>query len=205
MYHRKPEPGVHYHAFVDMSGGSHDDACLAIAYKDPNGRAVVACLVNQGQPPPFDPRKAVERFAGICHEYGVRSVVGDKYAGETFLHDFLRHHIAYDVSVLPANKMYEAIEASFNAREIMLLDHAELESQLLGLCWRGGKIDHPPSEHDDFCNATVGALLLALYDEPVNTEMTDDEREAIRRMFRSPGEIIGLPSADFAGNFLTGE
>ena len=36
-----------------------------------------------------------------------------------------------------------------------------LEQQLLGLTWRGRKIDHSPGEHDDWANAAVGALLLA--------------------------------------------
>ena len=30
---RRPEPGVSYVAFVDMSGGSNDDAALAIAHR----------------------------------------------------------------------------------------------------------------------------------------------------------------------------
>ena len=37
----------------------------------------------------------------------------------------------------------------------VLPDVPELEQQLLGLVWRGGKIDHPQGEHDDFSNATT--------------------------------------------------
>jgi len=36
-----------------------------------------------------------------------------------------------------------------------------LESQFLGLVWRGGKIDHPNGEHDDYANTTAGCLYLA--------------------------------------------
>ncbi|MDP3768692.1 MAG: hypothetical protein Q8S13_11815, partial [Dehalococcoidia bacterium] len=67
---RLPEPGRVYRAFVDMSGGSDDDATLAIGYPD-DGNAVIARVENQGQPPPFNPRHAVERFARLCREYGV--------------------------------------------------------------------------------------------------------------------------------------
>ena len=41
------------------------------------------------------------------------------------------------------------------------IDQPTLESQLLGLVWRGGKIDHANGEHDDWANAAVGALVLA--------------------------------------------
>ena len=37
-----------YHAGVDMSGGSSDNACLAIVHLDESGRVVLDCLMNQG-------------------------------------------------------------------------------------------------------------------------------------------------------------
>jgi hypothetical protein len=61
--------------------------------------------------------------------------------------------------------LYEAFEVALNSRRVSLLDQPALESQLLGLSWRGGKITHPNGEHDDWCNAAVGALLVAL-DQP---------------------------------------
>ena len=70
--------------FVDMSGGSIDDATLGIAHRDKDGSVLLDRIVDQGQRPPFDPRKAVERFVAALKEYGLRSVVGDQYAGETF-------------------------------------------------------------------------------------------------------------------------
>ena len=44
--------------------------------------------------------------------------------------------------------------------EVILLDVPLVEQQLLGLVWRGGKIDHPGGEHDDWANAAAGALHL---------------------------------------------
>jgi hypothetical protein len=40
----------------------------------------------------------------------------------------------------------------------VLLDTSDVEQQLLGLVWRGGKIDHPNGEHDDWANAVAGVV-----------------------------------------------
>jgi hypothetical protein len=46
-------------------------------------------------------------------------------------------------------------------------------------------------------------LLLALDPAPpVETEMTDDEADAIRRMFLFPGYISGIPANEIGPNFL---
>jgi hypothetical protein len=157
---RPPELGVSYAGFVDMSGGSNDDAALAIAHRDAEGRAVLDRVANQGPPPPFDPRKAVERFSAILKEYQLSSVTGDRYAGETFRADFQGHGIAYRVGELTKSQLYEAMEPKLNGSQAVFLDEPKLESQLLGLVWRGGKIDHPNGEHDDYANAAAGVVHL---------------------------------------------
>ncbi len=157
---RPPEPGITYAAFVDMSGGSNDDACLAIAHRDADSRTLLDCLLNQGPPPPFDPRKAIERFASVLKEYRVSRVVGDRYAGETFRADFRGLGIEYEVATSSASQLYEALEPLLNGHRVALLDVPLLEQQLLGLLWRGGKITHASGEHDDFANAVAGALAL---------------------------------------------
>jgi hypothetical protein len=127
----------------------------------------------------------------------------DKYAGETFIHDFGRHGIAYDVAALTASQCYEALEPHLNGARIVLLDDPELESEFLGLVWRLGKIDHQPGEHDDRANAAAGALLLALDgDEPVDLSMSDAEHATIRRIFAHPGEIWGLDPDDVVGTMF---
>jgi hypothetical protein len=162
---RAPLPNVDYVAFVDMSGGSSDDATLAIAHRegeaDKDGRAVLDRIVDQGQRPPFDPRKAVERFAAVLKEYGVFSVTGDKYAGETFIQDFEKNGIGYQVSELTKSQLYEVLEPKLNSGAVILLDEPKMESQLLGLCWRNNKIDHAANEHDDWSNAAAGAVHAA--------------------------------------------
>ncbi len=157
---RPPEPGASYVGFVDMSGGSSDDAVLAIAHRDAEGRAVVDTVIDQGQRPPFDPRAAVERFARVLKEYGVHRVTGDKFAGETFVRDFQREGISYEGCGLSKSRLYEALEPRLNGREVLFPDIPVLEAQLLSLVWRGGKIDHPQGEGDDWANAAAGAVWL---------------------------------------------
>jgi hypothetical protein len=148
-------------AFVDMSGGSNDDAVLAISRPMPDGSLVLVRVLNQGAPVPFDPRLAVERFAKVLKEHGIKSVTGDRYAGETFKKDFERHQITYRISDKTKHEIYEAFEPLLNGGKVRLVDVPTLEQQLLGLVWRGGRIDHRPGEHDDFANAGCGAIVLA--------------------------------------------
>jgi hypothetical protein len=154
------EPGRSYSAFVDMSGGSSDDAVLAISHYDAErNRAVLDLLSAQTGKPPFSPRDAIRKFVGLLAEYGVARVHGDAYAGLTFRTDFEQGGVAY--SVAPAKSvLYDALEPKLNAGEIELLDITELQEQLLTLIIRGGKIDHQSGDHDDYANAAAGAIYL---------------------------------------------
>jgi hypothetical protein len=163
---RQPEPGIQYSAFVDMSGGSSDDAVLAIGHADPDGRAVLDRLVNQGQQPPFDPSKAVERFVEVLREYRIAAVCGDRYAGETFRAQFDAKGVCYRVSDRTKSQLYEALEPHLNGQRVLLPDVPELEQQLLGLVWRGGRIDHQPGEHDDWSNSAAGCAAELLRERP---------------------------------------
>jgi hypothetical protein len=159
---RPPEPGITYKAYVDMCGGSNDDAVLAIGYQDHDGRAVLAYVLNQGQPAPFDPMHAVTRFVATLKEYRCASVCGDRYAGETFRAAFEQRGIAYQMATRTASQLYEGLEPHLNGQHVVLLDVSEVEQQLLGLVWRGGKIDHQSGEHDDWANAVAGCVHLLL-------------------------------------------
>lgn len=178
---RLPVEQVRYVAFVDMSGGSNDDAVLGIAHRDADERAVIDRLVDQGVSPPFDPRLAIERFVGVLEDYGVTRVTGDRYAGETFRRHFERHGIRYEISERSKHELYEALEPHLNGHRVVALDQPKLEQQLLGLVWRGGRIDHPNGEHDDVANAFAGAVDLAM------------------RKQKRPGATWGRDSAETAG------
>ena len=151
--------GVRYRGFVDMSGGSADDAVLCIAHSE-GKRIVVDRIERQAGSPPFDPRRAVMRFAGILREYHLSEVTGDGYAGLTFRLDFESCDVAYRVSKRDTTELYEALEPRLNAAEVELLDVAVLTQQLICLIMRGTKIGHPNGDHDDFANACAGAIDL---------------------------------------------
>ncbi|MGC4084263.1 MAG: hypothetical protein QM736_19675 [Vicinamibacterales bacterium] len=158
---RLPESGLRYVAFVDMSGGSSDDAVLAVVHLDDAGRVVVDTVEDQGARPPFDPNAAVSKFAATLTRYGVSRVTGDRYAGETFRRQFEALGIGYDIAPKAKSDLYEAFEPLLNSRSVVLLDFTTLEQQMLGLVWRGGRIDHPSGEHDDYANAVCGAAVIA--------------------------------------------
>ena len=162
-YYLPVREDVRYVAFVDMSGGSSDDASLGIAhYDDTHQRAVLDVIVTQAGRPPFNPRDAVRKFATLLAEYRVSRVVGDRYAGETFVQDFLDHGISYQLATHTKHELYEALEPRLNAREVELLDNQKLIEQLLGLVVRGTKIDHQTGCHDDLANAAAGVIHQAL-------------------------------------------
>ncbi|HWV41314.1 hypothetical protein [Pseudorhodoplanes sp.] len=156
-----PSPDHRYVGFVDMSGGSSDDATLGIAHKRQDGVAVVDAVLAQLGPPPFNPRDAVKRFAGILKEYRVSKVVGDNYAGTTFKHDFEALGIRYESCPVPKTELYEQFEPKLNAGEIELPDIPKLTDQLQGLVVRGSRVDHLPGEHDDWAKAAAGAVWCA--------------------------------------------
>jgi hypothetical protein len=176
---RPPELGVQYSGFVDMSGGSSDDAVLGIAHRDIDGHAVLDTVINQGQHPPFDPNKAVERFVRMLRDYRVSRVVGDRYAGETFRSQFVAAGIGYEVSKHTTSELYEALEPRLNEPgRVVLLDVPTLEQQLLGLVWKGGKITHQSGEHDDFATAAAGVVEQVLGRQPADPEFTQKCLEA---------------------------
>jgi hypothetical protein len=157
---RPAEPGLSYYAFVDMSGGSSDDAVLAIAHTDADGRLTLDCVQDQGPRPPFDPVAAVTtRFVPTLKSYRCVRVCGDRYAGETFRRQFEQEGICYDICDRSKSELYEAFEPLLNSHSVSLLDIPTLEQQLLGLVWRGGRIDHANGEHDDYANATAGSIV----------------------------------------------
>lgn len=155
-----PRPGVRYFGFVDMSGGSSDDATLAIGHLHHVRGVIVDWVRNQGQRPPFDPRNAVKSFCKTLKRYGIKRVCGDHYGGETFRQDFQAEGVLYEVSRWSKHDLYENMEVALTTGHVELPDIPLVREQLLGLVWRGQKIDHAPGGHDDFANAVAGVVQL---------------------------------------------
>jgi hypothetical protein len=157
-----PEPGHRYQAFVDMSGGSNDDAVLAVAHRDTQRLvSVLDVLISQTGGVPFSPRVAVQKFAQELKAWGLTRVTGDRYAGETFRRDFQENGIQYITADRTKSELYESFEPVLNAGEVELLDSPKLQEQLLTLIVKpSGKIDHQSGDHDDWANAATAALVL---------------------------------------------
>jgi len=98
----------------------------------------------------------------MLREYGCTQVTGDNYGGKTFGSQFEALGIKYVVTDRTTSQLYEEFEPVLNGHNVVLLDVPKLEQQLLGLVWRGSRIDHPSSEHDDYANALAGSVRLAL-------------------------------------------
>lgn len=157
-----PEHGLDFVAWCDMSGGSNDDAVLAIGHKDNEERLLLDFVGSQNGKPPFNPRDAVAKFARVLRRYGISQVTGDAYAGEIFVNDFREYGIDYVKSDLKsATEVYEKFEPLLNAGDVELLDHPTLIKQLQTLVVRGAKITHQSGDHDDWANAVAGAIVLA--------------------------------------------
>ena len=173
-------PVPEYMAFTDLSGGSYDNATLAIAFRadynlgedeEPSEKIKIACLEQQAGEPPFNPRLAVAKFAQILKSYGLTKVTGDAYAGNTFARDFEDHGIQFEKCPLPKSDLYLMMEPLVNAQLIELLDDPTLESQLLTLTTRGSKVDHPPGGRDDHANSVAGAIWLCRDDSDQVTDL----------------------------------
>jgi len=152
-------PGVKFVAFCDHSHGSNDDATLSIGHKA-NERFVVDLVVKQGPAPPFNMVQVIPRFVAILREYHVSSVVGDSVGGETYRGEWLKAGIQYRVSKVTTSELYEALEPLLNGHRVVLPDVPDLEQQLLGLAWKGGKITHATNSHDDFATSASGVVSL---------------------------------------------
>jgi hypothetical protein len=105
----------------------------------------------------------VEDFSSVFKLYGIRKVLGDKYAGEWPREQFKKHGIVYDPSAKPKSQLYSEFLPLLNSRKVDLLQNDRLLNQLVGLerrTARSGKdsIDHAPNGFDDLANAAAGAI-----------------------------------------------
>jgi hypothetical protein len=159
VFTRPPVDGLTYHAFVDHSHGSNDDATLAVGHVEGERLVLDVCL-SQGTPAPFSMFAVIPRFAALLHTYHVRTVVGDAVGGETYRQVWRDEGVSYRVSAKSTSELYEHLEPLLNHRRVDLLDVPALESQLLGLVWRGPKITHEANEHDDYATSAAGCVTL---------------------------------------------
>lgn len=163
--------GTHCTAFVDPSGGSGGDAfTVAIARREKGIGTLVAVRETK---PPFSPESVTADYAALLKSYGVRVVVGDRFAGEYPREAFRKAGIEYRVSERTKSELYRDFLPLANSQRVALLNVPTLKAQFLTLerrTARGGRdtIDHRPGARDDVANAVAGALVLVSGAEDVN-------------------------------------
>jgi hypothetical protein len=209
---RGPLSAYRYAAFCDSAGGSGGDSMtLAIAHFDQDHDTAVLDLVAERRPP-FSPETVAEDFAAIIKRYHLRTVTGDRYAGDWPRAAFRQHGIRYVtdwrdpkspdklVSLAKAD-IYRELLPRLNAERVALLDQDRLLRQLVSLERRTGStgrdiIDHAPGQHDDLANSACGALLLASrsrsFSRPIAHAMIDPKR------------LIGEPSGQLGTTVSAG-
>ena len=116
--------------------------------------------------PPFSPSKAIAEVCGLLCGYGVKSVVGDKYAPGFVAEGFGRHQVRYAYSERDRSQVYVEALPLLTSGRARLVDNKRLALQFASLERRtspGGRdrIDHGLNGHDDLCNAAAGALVEA--------------------------------------------
>jgi hypothetical protein len=156
-----------YEAVVDPSGGSSDSFTLAIGHREPRAEQTVAVIdALRETKPPFSPASVVADYAALLKSYDVKTVHGDRYAGEFPRELFREHGLTYELLDKSKSDFYVDALALINSRRIELLDHARSLAQIAGLerrTARGGRdsVDHAPGGHDDLANV-VCALAVRL-------------------------------------------
>ena len=160
-----------YSAFVDPSGGKNDAMTMAIVHREMSStRGVSDRLVLDRllvQQPPFDPEETTARFAEAANGFRIRTVMGDRYAGEWVSSMFKKYGIKYEASPLDKSALYNECLPAFMQKRVELLDDPKLLTQLRMLERRprsGGRadsVDHAPKAHDDIANAVCGAFWFA--------------------------------------------
>jgi hypothetical protein len=197
---RPPIPGVDYRAFADPSSGIGDDYTCAIAHLEPNGVSVLDCLVSIT--PPFNPIAATEEIAATLKQYGVATVVGDRYAQGFVTNTFAACGITYVHSERDRSDIYNEALPLFLSGKVRMLDNKKLVTQLSSLERRtmpGGKdkIDHPErGGHDDSANSVCGVFIgLSLDGRPALARQAQMEAPAHLAPHKPPGKakyVVGV-------------
>jgi hypothetical protein len=182
--------GITYTAFVDVSGGSSDAFCCAVAHAEDvkptrpvtpadaervaeqraRGEIASRAVVDATREwlVPFNPDTATAECAAFLKSYGLRAVIGDRYGAAWVTQRFQSHGITYQPSERNKSEIYLAALPLLNAGRVELLDKPRLLAQLAQLERRTTRgtgrdvIDHPQSAaaHDDLGNAVCGAVVL---------------------------------------------
>lgn len=158
-----------HRAFVDVSGGRHDDFVVSIGHANPHLGYSTVDLVHWWTPP-FDPVAVTRECADLLKRYRIQQVTGDQYGGEWPVSAFREHGITYEPSPKNKSDLYLSFIPTICGKKIKLLDNKRLIQQLQRLERRRGRsgkdsIDHPPGGRDDIANAVAGLSYVLSLDQ----------------------------------------
>lgn len=186
-YHQK------YFAFVDMSGGRQDSACLAIGHK--NGEKIILDRIEEWTAP-FSPNSVVRQMCVLLQQYQLSTVSGDRYASGFVTDSFKKNGVRYLPSPKTKSELYLELVPLVTSHQIELLDHEKTINQLCALerkTRQGGKdvVDHPKGGFDDLSNVVAGVAASASVKQKRvggwrdgGRHSLDDPRRRLRKFFR---------------------
>ncbi len=193
-----PMKGVVYSGFVDPSGGSADSMTLTICHREAD-RAIVDAI--REAKPPFSPEAITAEFAVLLKSYGIKRVVGDKYAGLWPRERFETHGIVYEASAKPKSDLYSELLPLINGRRIELLDHNKAVAQICSLerrTARSGKDSIDALGHEDIANSIAGAATgLILQDWSGGRAIFEVERRRAAERANGPSPFIPNDQPEF--------
>lgn len=153
-----------YIAFIDMSGGRSDSAALGIAFIEQDNNKIKLARLEEVRAP-HDPKEVTKMFSEIIRDYGMFSVISDKYSAGWVESEFRANNIVYKPSELDKSELYLNFQALVSMQKVELLDIKRLSLQLQSLERRvrsgqKDRIDHPVGMKDDVANACAGACVM---------------------------------------------
>ena len=151
-----------YCAGVDPSGGGPDELALSICHREADKvvQDVIRAWKSQR------PRDVVAEAAQILKSYELPAVLGDRYSGEWVREAFRDHGIRYVVADRSASDTFLELLPRLNQGALELLDEKQQVAQLIALERRTGRagkdtLAHPAGGHDDRANALAHAARAA--------------------------------------------
>jgi hypothetical protein len=184
---RAPEPGIHYIAACDASGGRNDSFTAAICHKERDGTIVLD--VSFERKAPFNPSEVVGEIVRLMKEYRCTKIVGDNYGAAWTVEAFAKVGARYERSDCDRSAVYMDTLPIFTSGRARLLDNPKLISQFAALERRtfstGRERIDPGPGHDDLCNSA--AIALSLVDAKKSLNFSPEVIAAVSR----PGPMTG--------------
>ena len=153
---------VTYKSFDDPMGGRGDSWAKCIAHKQ--GNKVIVDLIR-AWPPGMSVHDIARESAEVGKAYGLKSTVGDNYAGEWPREAFAEHGVTYEQCEQSKSDLYLAAIPLMSSRRVELPTNDRMVKEFRRLerkRGRGGKdAIQDGGRHDDVANAIVGAIHLA--------------------------------------------